>query len=224
MNNKPSLRNAILLASVPVLLILWIHLCEVWLGWNLHQLGVYPRTISGLTGILTAPLIHGSWQHVFGNSAPLLLLGSMLIYGYPRSRWWALAIIWLLSGVGVWLLARSSYHFGASGITHGMFFYLFIGGILRRDKRSSALLMIAFYLYGGMLMTIFPRDPGVSFESHLCGAIAGIICAVIFRHWDPKPLRKKYSWEEEAVDDPALIEEDPVIGEQWKNAEQRAVE
>ncbi|MEH6468250.1 MAG: rhomboid family intramembrane serine protease, partial [Porticoccus sp.] len=104
-------------------------------GWDLHSLGVYPQTLTGLIGILTGPLIHGSWQHVIGNTLPLLLLGSILIYGYPKSRWWALAIIWLLSGLGVWLFARNSYHFGASGLTHGMFFYLFIGGILRRDKR-----------------------------------------------------------------------------------------
>ena len=140
----------------------------------------------------------------------------MLIYGYPKSRYWALAGIWLLSGLGVWLFARSSFHFGASGITHGMFFYLFIGGILRRDRRSAAILMIAFYMYGGMLLTIFPGDPGVSFESHFFGALAGAFCAYVFRDWDPKPQRKRYSWQRKLGEDDLLEEDDPVIGDQWK--------
>lgn len=213
------------MASAPILLIWWLKLCEVMFGWNLYQLGIYPQNPSGLIGIVTAPLIHGSWQHVVGNTPPLLFLGSILIYGYPKSRWWALAIIWLLSGAGVWLFGRDSYHYGASGLTHGMFFYLFIGGILRRDKRSSALLMLAFYLYGGMLMTIFPRESGISFEYHLFGALTGVLCAIVFRHWDPKPARRTYSWERQADNGESLTEEeDPVIGDQWKTEEEHSPE
>jgi membrane associated rhomboid family serine protease len=139
----------------------------------------------------------------------------MLMYGYPISRFWALAGIWLLSGTSVWLFARSSYHFGASGLTHGIFFYLFVGGILRRDRRSAALLMVAFYMYGGMLLTILPVDPGVSFESHFFGAASGAILAYTFRHWDPKPVRKRYAWERRS-DEPEDMEDDPIIGDQWK--------
>ncbi|WP_420887170.1 rhomboid family intramembrane serine protease [Candidatus Litorirhabdus singularis] len=152
---------------------------------------------------------------MIGNTLPLLLLGTMLLYGYPKSRFWALAGIWLLSGAGVWLFARSSYHFGASGLTHGIFFYLFVSGILRRDRRSAALLMIAFYMYGGMLLTILPRDPGVSFESHFFGAMAGAMLAYAFRNWDPKPVRKQYSWQRNTESD-ENIDEDPVIGDQWR--------
>ena len=76
-------------------------------------------------------------------------LGTLLVYGYPRSRFWALAGIWILSGAGVWLFARSSYHFGASGLTHGMMFFIFISGILRRDRLAVALSLIVFFIYGG---------------------------------------------------------------------------
>lgn len=203
--------------------LLWaLHLFGYLTGADLHFAGVYPRYLPGIAGILSAPLIHGSWPHLVGNTLPLLLLGSMLIYGYPRSRWFALAGIWLLSGLGVWLFARSSYHFGASGITHGMFFYLFVGGILRRDKRSAAILMVAFYMYGGMLLTIFPRDPAVSFESHLFGAIAGAVCAWLFRKWDPKPERRLYSWERRTASGDVVLadeeneEEDPLIADAWR--------
>lgn len=211
MANHSPLRNSILIATSFAVLIWVLKLVAAALGADLYYLGVYPRTHSGLLGIATAPLIHGSWQHLIGNTLPLILLGSMLLYGYTRSRFFALAGIWLLSGAGVWLFARSSYHFGASGLTHGIFFYLFVSGILRRDRRSAALLMMAFYMYGGMLLTILPLDPGVSFESHFFGAMSGAIFAYVFRNWDPKPMRKRYSWER----DPAS-EEDSVIGDQWQ--------
>ncbi|KKK97962.1 hypothetical protein LCGC14_2647500, partial [marine sediment metagenome] len=94
MDKTTSLKNSIFITTGFVILIWWIKLWEEILGWDLHQLGVYPQTLSGLVGIVTGPLIHGSWQHVIGNTLPLLLLGSILIYGYPKSRWWALAIIW----------------------------------------------------------------------------------------------------------------------------------
>ncbi|MEP5763339.1 MAG: rhomboid family intramembrane serine protease [Halieaceae bacterium] len=216
MSHDNTLRRSILFAASFAALLWALHLFGFVTGLDLYWLGVLPRTLDGLPGIASAPLIHGSWQHLFGNTLPILLLGSMLVYGYPRTRWWALAGIWLGSGLGVWLFARSSYHFGASGLAHGIFFYLFIGGILRRDKRSAALLMVAFYLYGGMLLTIFPRDPGVSFESHFFGALAGAGCAWLFSRRDLKPPRRRYSWEHEAESDGAEEEEDPVIGEQWK--------
>ena len=212
-----SLRNSITIAICFAALIWAVKLYEFIFGIDLYQLGIYPRAYSGLSAIFTAPIIHGSWQHLIGNTLPTVLLGSMLLYGYPKSRYWALLGIWLLSGFGVWLFARSSYHVGASGLTHGIFFYLFIGGILRRDKRSAAILMIAFYMYGGMLLTIFPGDPSISFESHLFGALAGALCAFVFRNWDPRPTRRRYSWQRTANDDKAIEEEDPIIGDQWRS-------
>jgi membrane associated rhomboid family serine protease len=216
MTNNNSLRDSIFIATSFAALIWGLKFFEFVLGVDLYNLGVYPRTQSGLLGVVTAPLIHGSWEHVIGNTLPLIFLGSMLLYGYPRSRFWALAGIWLLSGTGVWLFARSSYHFGASGLTHGIFFYLFVGGILRRDRRSAALLMVAFYMYGGMLLTILPQDPGVSFESHFFGAASGAILAYIFRNWDPKPMRKRYAWERRPDEAEDMEEEDPIIGDQWR--------
>lgn len=200
--DTPTLKNSFLY-SLGFTLALWLIFCLThYSGWGPRPFAVYPLELNGLIGIITAPLIHGSWQHIASNTLPLLLLGTMLLYGYPRSRWYALALIWILSGINVWLLARPSFHFGASGLTHGLFFYLFVIGILRQDKRSIALLMIAFMMYGGMLMTIFPQEPGISYESHFFGGLAGLLAAFAFRHWDPKPAQKHYSWEhEEAVNE-----------------------
>ena len=209
-DKKPSIRNSLRIACAFIACLWVLKLGEVLFNLDLFLLGVFPRTNNGLIGILTGPLIHGSWQHLMGNSLPLLLLGSAVIYGYPRSGWWSLALIWMLSGLGVWLMARQNLHFGASGLTHGMFFFLLVGGLIRRDLQSMALLMIAFFMYSGMLFTIFPSEPGISFEYHLFGALSGITCAVLFRNSDRKPATKKYAWQGQTD------EEDPVIGDQWR--------
>ncbi len=173
---------------------------------SMPELGIYPRKIEHLTGVILAPLLHGSWSHVINNISVLVLLLAGLFLGYPRSRWLALGVIWFGSGLLTWFFARDSFHFGASGLSHGLFFYLLLIGLLRRDKRSTALLMIAFFLYGGMLMSIFPGEPGISYELHLFGAIMGVTMAFLMRHRDPLPERKHYSWEEE---DDSQLDEDP---------------
>jgi len=216
MGKNLSLQDSIFLASSFALLMWAVKLVELAIGSDLHTLGVYPQTASGLAGILFAPLVHGSIEHILGNTIPVLLLGSMLIYGYPKSRWWVLLVVWISSGIGVWVFARSNYHIGASGLTHGVFFYLFMAGIIRHDSRSSALLMIAFFMYGAMFWTIFPYKEGVSFEYHLFGAISGVICALALSHRDPKPTRKQYSWENEVQATDEVYVEDPIIGDQWK--------
>ncbi|QHJ10169.1 hypothetical protein FX988_00381 [Paraglaciecola mesophila] len=173
---------------------------------------VYPQRLSGALGVITAPLIHGSLQHLFSNSLPLLILLTALIYGYPKTRYKVLASVWILSGIGVWLFARESYHLGASGMTHGIFFYLLVVGILRRDKSSIGIMMIAFFMYGGMTMSIFPREPGISFEYHLFGGISGALAALMWFRLDPKPQVKRYTWERDGSD-----MDDPIIQDQWRD-------
>lgn len=198
------------LPGIVFVAILWlVKLVEVQFGVSLHQLGVYPGALEGVLGIVTAPLVHGSFEHLAGNSLPLLLLVTALFYGYPKSKYWTITIVWLGSGLGTWLFAREAWHFGASGLTHGLFFFLFVISILRRDKRSIALMMMAFFMYGGMTMTIFPREPGISYEYHFFGALFGLVTALVFRKRDPKPIEKQYSWE---IED----KEDELIGDEWQ--------
>ena len=189
----------------------WIRVLDEGLGWQLGALGVAPGTPAGLVGILTAPLVHGSFEHLAANTPALLVLGTLLVYGYPRSRGPALALIWLGSGLGVWLIGRDSTHIGASGISHGLMFYLFLAGMVRRDRLAVAFSMIAFFLYGGMVWGVFPQEAGISWEYHLSGALAGALAALLFGRMDPPPAAKRYAWEDEPAD-----ADDPVIGDQWR--------
>lgn len=173
-------------------------------GEDYRPLTVTALSAQGLWGLLTAPLLHGSIEHIAANAASLLLLGTLAGSVYPRATLRALPLLWLGSGLGAWLLGEpGSHHLGASGLTHGLMFLVFVLGLLRRDRPSIAAAMIAFFLYGGMLLTVLPQEPGVSWQSHLGGALGGVVAALLFRHADPLPPRKRYSWELEDDTTPA---------------------
>lgn len=161
-----------------------------------RALAVVPQSGAGLLGILTAPLLHGSIGHLAANAASLLCLGTLAGAVYPRATLRAMPLIWLGSGLGAWLMGDpGSHHLGASGLGHGLMFLVFALGLLRRDRPAVAAAMIAFLLYGGMLLTVLPREADVSWQSHLGGAVAGVLAAWVWRRADPSAPRRRYSWE-----------------------------
>lgn len=210
MNKNYSLQRSIVTTTFAVSLLWCVKSFEILYYADLSWMGLKPLDLAGALGILTAPLVHGSLEHIFNNTLPLLILGSVLLYGYPKSRWRVIALVWLFSGMGVWLFAREANHIGASGVSHGLFFFLFVVSIFRRDKSSIAIMMIAFFMYGGMTMTIFPREEGISFEYHFFGGLGGVISAILWHKLDPKPIEKRYAWQDKPEED------DPIIGDAWR--------
>lgn len=164
--------------------ILWlIHLFQVVSGIDLGRLGVFPRNAAGLPGILTSPLIHGSWEHLFYNSVSFLMLSAVIFGFYPRIAIRSFILLYLLSGLGVWILGQPfTYHIGASGIVYGMVSLVFWNGIFRRNIKSIVLALIILVVYAGFFSGIVPGKEGISWESHLLGGIAGIFLAWWYRH------------------------------------------
>lgn len=177
-------------------------------GFDWRALAIAPRDWRGLAGVLTAPLLHATPEHLGGNAVSLLLLGTLAGTVYPRATLRALPLAWLGSGLAAWALGEpGSLHLGASGLAHGLTFLLLTLGLLRRDRPAIATAMIALFLYGGMLLTVLPHEPDVSWQAHLGGALAGVLAGLWLRHRDPRPPRRRYSWELEepaAADDDAL--------------------
>jgi len=168
-----------------------------------QALAIRPQDPSALIGIFTAPLMHGSLGHLAANAFAVLALGTLAGTVFPQATWRALPVIWIGSGLGTWLIATEGAHIGASGVTHGLGFLVFGLGVLRRDRPAVSAAMIAFLFFGGMLLTIFPNEVGVSWEYHLAGALSGLLAAALFRKADPAPPRKRYSWEEEEAQEQA---------------------
>ena len=193
-------RRAATASSLVALALLAIHALTT--GDDIDAYTVTPHALQGLVGLFTAPLLHAGWEHVLSNAAAVLLLGTLAGSVYPRATIRSLPLLWLGSGLGAWLLGSADeHHLGASGVTHGLAFLVFVLGVLRRDRPAVAAGMIAFLLYGGMLVTVFPHEAGVSWQAHLGGAVAGVVAALLFRHADPTAPRRRYSWEFEDPDD-----------------------
>ncbi|MCX6150052.1 MAG: rhomboid family intramembrane serine protease [Ignavibacteriales bacterium] len=181
------------------LVLLWvIKLTEIIFGFNLIQVGIFPRKFSGLIGILLSPVIHADLNHLISNSLPLLFLSTGIVYFFKTSRWKVILSIYFISGILIWIFARSAYHIGASGLIYGFASFLFFSGVIRRDTRSIALSLIVTFLYGGMIWGILPVDYKVSWEAHLIGGIVGFLFSILFRKKDPP---KRYDWEDEEVDE-----------------------
>ena len=185
------------------LLVIWlVALVEYTFDLSFAQYGLWPRTAKGALGILTAPLIHADFNHLFANSVPLLVLGASLFYFYRSIALQVFILIYLFSNIWVWGMAREAYHIGASGLIYGLASFLFVSGLIRREPRLMAISMLVAFLYGSFIWGIFPElfpDRNISWEGHLMGLLAGVIFGIYFRKGGPQ--RKKYSWEFEEDDD-----------------------
>lgn len=194
---KKKLLKSLVIPVIFVLILFIIEIFQKLTGINLTIYGLYPRKISGLTGILTSPLLHIGYKHLVSNSIPLLVVGIGVTYFYPSSSNKIFLLIYLVPGVFVWITGRPAYHIGASGIDYGLVTFLFFSGLIRRDTRSIALALIVTFLYGSLIWGIFPQAGNISWEYHLFGSLTGIFCAIIYRKSDPF---KKYDWEDEEED------------------------
>lgn len=204
---KKKILHSLIFPSMFILLLWIIKLGEVLTDTDLGFLGVYPHSFSGLTGIITSPLIHGDFKHLFANSVPLFVLGGSLFYFYRDISVKTFLLIYFISGICVWMGAREAYHIGASGVVYGLASFLFFSGIFRRDGRLLAITMLVTFLYGSMVWGIFPDiypEENISYESHFWGLVTGIILAFYFRRLGPQ--KKKYQWEEEEENEENEIE------------------
>jgi len=189
-------RAAMLVAFAFVAVLAVIHAVGAWLGLGLQRFGVHPRDVAGLAGIVAAPLLHGDLAHLVSNALPLLVAGTALLHLYPDSSRIVLPAVYVAPGVAVWLFGRDSLHFGASGLVYGLVSYIFVAGLLRRDRRAIAASLLVAFMYGTLVWGVFPIKVGVSWETHLAAAIIGVVLAIALRHRDVPP-RKRYSWEDE---------------------------
>ena len=187
---------------IPVLIVglFWlVKLTENVMDISLVEFGILPLQAEGLPGIIFSPFIHSSYDHLLSNSIPFLILSFALLYFYRNLAYRILFLIYILSGLCVWLGGRESWHIGASGIVYGLASFLFFSGVFRKDANLLTIGIIVIFLYGSMFWGIFPIKPEISWESHLWGAASGLMLAFYYRHQGP--ARPAASWEDEPEDE-----------------------
>ena len=173
-----------------------IHFAQSILHLNLGSWGIYPRETFGLPGIITAPLIHADFPHLLSNTPPLFVLSAMVLFFYRSVAISSISLIYLLTGAAVWVFARPVFHIGASGVIYGLAAFVVFSGIFRRNLKSIALALIVGFYYGSMIYGVFPGQEGVSWESHLLGAMVGVFASFVFKNSIERDEQRQIpSWE-----------------------------
>lgn len=163
-------------------------------GHALDRNGIRPWEERGLWGILFAPLLHANWAHLISNTVPALVLGFLVTLAGIGRFAKATAIIWILGGLGTWLLGDidrcpiGTNHIGASGLVFGWLGFLLVFGWLTRHLWQIAVSLAVLFYYGSILWGAIPvlqGCGGVSWQGHLSGAVAGVLAA----YWLSSPER-----------------------------------
>ena len=163
--------------------LLWAVQVVNWItGYGLNPaFGLIPRQLDGLDGVVAMPLLHGSFAHLMANTPPLLVMGGLLVATTTRALLPVNTIVIGLGGGLVWLFGGSAIHIGASGLVFGWFGFLIARGLVDRSLITLGAALVVGVIYGSFLWGVLPGQPGVSWEAHLFGAIAGVAAAVLVR-------------------------------------------
>lgn len=171
-----------------VLVLYAIELADQLLPARLDDNGIVPRQVGGLDGILWAPLLHGNWAHLLSNTLPLLVLGWLVMSGGLRQFIAVTVTVWVIGGLGTWLVGAPPVHVGASGVAFGWLVFLLVRGFFLRSFGQVLVSAVLFFYWGGMLWGVLPGQPGISWEGHLFGALGGLLAAwLVARSTRSKP-------------------------------------
>jgi membrane associated rhomboid family serine protease len=188
--------NAVVGVPLFFVLFLWfVYWLEIRFGFDFDDHGILPRTFSGLQGIIFSPFIHSNIEHLYNNSIPLLVLLAALFFFYRKEALGIMVYGILLSGTITWIIGRTNYHIGASGLIYVLVSFIFFKGIQTKYYRLVALSLTVVVLYGGMIWYVFPKiDETISWEGHLSGLIAGLVLTFFYKKAEFKKIIK-YDWE-----------------------------
>lgn len=145
------------------------------------ELGVRPRQLEGLRGVLFAPFLHGNAAHLASNSVPLLALGALVLIADAKRFVAVTACVVVSSGLAAWLLGPSqSVHIGASGVVFGYLGFLLFHGWFTRRVGMMLLSIVVAAVWGGLVFGVLPGTPGISWQSHAGGFAGGVAAARLF--------------------------------------------
>ena len=171
-----------------VALLYLVELIDQLTGHSLDVNGIRPLEADGLWGVVFAPVLHANWQHLMANTVPLLVLGFLMTLAGVSRFVWATVMVWILGGFGTWLIGNvgsncgPTDHIGASGLIFGWLAFLLVFGIFVRRFWDIIIGLLVLLAYGGILIGAMPvlgTCGGVSWQGHLCGAIAGVVAAYL---------------------------------------------
>jgi membrane associated rhomboid family serine protease len=184
--------------SLPLFFVwfLWfVYWLQIKFDFDFDENGIFPRTLSGLQGVVFSPFIHADINHLYNNSIPLLILLAALRYFYSKQSFAVIGYGILFSGFITWVIGRHSYHIGASSLIYVLVSFIFFKGIQTKYYRLVALSLAVVVVYGGLVWYVFPKvEEKISWEGHLAGLITGFALSLFYKTPEYKKIIK-YDWE-----------------------------
>ncbi len=188
-----------------------VKVAEMAFSVDLGVWGLVPRTLRGLIGVLTMPLLHGSWEHLMANTPAVLVLGTALYYCYPTLANRVMVFSWIASGLLTWIIGiPESVHVGASALIYSLNLFLILSGFIRGNRMLIVISLIMVFLYGSFIWGMIPSlaiPQHISWEGHLSGALVGTALALLYRKEGPQ--KEVYHWDEEEDDEDEKDTEEP---------------
>ena len=182
---KSTFNLEIILYPILLILVLWvIYWGEFYSPIDLIHFGIMPRTLSGLSGVFFSPLLHSTNDifHLINNTFPIFILTIALLYYYRKIAFQVFFLSWFLSGILTWMIAKNegSFHIGISSIIYSLVCFLFVNGVLGKQKQLQAVSLLIVFIYGSLVWGVFPMEEKVSWQGHLGGSITGIALAAYY--------------------------------------------
>jgi len=147
-------------------------------GQKLDGDGIYPRSLAGLPGILSAPFLHAGFGHLVGNTVPFVVMGLVIAAAGARRVIEVTLVVAAVAGLGTWLTGPGhTSTIGASGIVFGYAGFLIARGFFQRSFGALAVGVVVAVLFGVSLASSLIPQTGVSWQDHLFGALGGILAA-----------------------------------------------
>ncbi|PSW20150.1 rhomboid family intramembrane serine protease [Photobacterium sanctipauli] len=178
--------DALKFIAVVVALCVSVHLINVFTFGALSDFGLLPRHFSHFLGLVSYPFIHGSWAHLISNMVSFTLLGFLVSRSGIARLIAVFLICWFGSGLGVWFFGRMHFHIGLSGVIYGLWAYLLTYAVMYRSIKSIVIATLVMFFYGSMVWGFIPVHEWISYESHLFGALSGIVAGYLFAKRDKK--------------------------------------
>lgn len=181
---RANLGLLLFLAAIP-----WaVEILDLLLAGSLDRFGIRPRQLAALPGIAASPFLHGGFGHLASNTLPFLALGGIVLLGGRSLFLTATAVILLLGGGALWVFGPGgTNHIGASLLVFGYLGFLLARGFVERSLAWILVAIAVLILYGGMVGGVLPGKPGVSWQGHLAGFLAGLFTArILFARASPK--------------------------------------
>lgn len=144
------------------------------------QYTIIPMESSPLT-IITAPLLHADWNHLFSNLTLYIPMIFLISVTFKNTSLIVYYSNYLISGLLVWIAGDYAAHIGISGVAIGLFFINLLAGICSLNAPRVLMSMCLSFYYYAVATDFYVGEDGISTDYHICGFLSALsIITVIY--------------------------------------------